>query len=513
MAKKEINPNADKEFVDQIDLASEHYFPKFLKSIKLSPFRHISDLTLNFIHPISVIAGTNRSGKSTVLMALACSHFDFKKRNVHNGLLERHTWSSIMQFTSQDKQKIDWTYYITYKFGKKEETKRGQRKAATKKWNGIGKKETQFTNRQVIFLDLDRISPARNFGRAIFNKSQKAAVTNISAANIPRIEKYLSYVLEENFKLNKLASHLDKDIFKYSNTNEYSSYNAATGEEVLTKIIIDIIEAPDHSLILIDEIEVGLHPKIQRRLIEALYNISRNDSKQFVLTSHSPSILSSLPDKSRIFIEKKINGDFKAIPNISVNAALSKMDSISYPLVDLYCEDKEAKKIIQKAISSIQSEMALTNFTDLINIVVSGSGDKTYHHFKSHQETYPYKKIKTGFACILDGDQKIIKDKNGKLSYPKEDCLHFIYSNDSPEKFLTAEYLNGYPNVTLSYHLNNSNSHCLFDKMIETSICATRDEAFEKCWNYFISTAHGKLYFNELKSFIIKMTKRYSPDL
>ena len=92
MAKKEINPNADKDFVDQIDLANEHNFPKFLKSIKLSPFRHITDLTLNFIHPISVIAGTNRSGKSTVLMALACSHFDFKKRNVHNGLLERHTW-------------------------------------------------------------------------------------------------------------------------------------------------------------------------------------------------------------------------------------------------------------------------------------------------------------------------------------------------------------------------------------------------------------------------------------
>jgi predicted ATP-dependent endonuclease of OLD family len=133
MAKKEINPNADKDFVDQIDLANEHNFPKFLKSIKLSPFRHITDLTLNFIHPISVIAGTNRSGKSTVLMALACSHFDFQKRNVHNGVLQRHTWSSIMQFTSQDKQKIDWTYFITYKYGKKEETKRGQRKASTKK--------------------------------------------------------------------------------------------------------------------------------------------------------------------------------------------------------------------------------------------------------------------------------------------------------------------------------------------------------------------------------------------
>jgi predicted ATPase len=340
-----------------------------------------------------------------------------------------------MQFTNQDKQEIDWTYYITYKLGKKEETKKGQRKAATKKWNGIGKKETQFTNRQVIFLDLDRISPARNFGRAIFNKSQKAGVTNISAVNIPRIEKYLSYVLEENFKLNKLSSHLDKDIFKYSNSNEYSSYNAAPGEEVLTKIIIDTIEVPENSLVLIEEIEIGLHPKIQRRLIQVLYNIARNDNKQFVITSHSPTILSSVPDKARIFIEKTGDGNFKSIPNISVNAALSKMDSISYPLIDLFCEDKEAKRIIQKAISSIQSEKSLTNFADLINIVVSGSGHNTYTIFKSHQETYPNKRIKTGYACILDGDRRIIKDSNGRLSFQSEECLHFIYSDDSPEKF------------------------------------------------------------------------------
>jgi hypothetical protein len=89
MAKKEINPNADKDFVDQLDLANEHNFPKFLKSIKLSPFRHITELTLNFIHPISVIAGTNRSGKSTVLMALACSHFDFKKRTFQGATTRR----------------------------------------------------------------------------------------------------------------------------------------------------------------------------------------------------------------------------------------------------------------------------------------------------------------------------------------------------------------------------------------------------------------------------------------
>ncbi|MFY9164403.1 AAA family ATPase [Aquirufa antheringensis] len=508
-----INPNSDKNFIDNIDLSREHNFPKFLKSITLSPFRHINNLTVNFNHPISVVAGTNRSGKSTILMALACSHFDFKKRNIQNGVLERHTWSSIMQFTGQDKQTKDWTYYITYKIGTKEEVKKGQRSATTKKWNGIGKKETQFKNRQVTFLDLSRVFPARNFGKVLFNKSQKAIITNISNSNFSKIEEYLSFILEEKFTLKKIASHQDKDIFKYSNENEYSSYNAATGEEVLTKIIIDVVEAPNNSLVLIDEIEIGLHPKIQRRLIQLLYFVARNDSKQFILTTHSSTILSSLPDNSRIFIEQKSNGNFNSIPNISVNASLSKMDSISYPLFDLYCEDDIAKKIIEKAIFSIQTENSLTNFNDLINIIVSGSNNKTYLHFISHKETYPYKRIKVGFACILDGDCKKLKNKDGNLLYATDECLHFLYSEECPEKFLVSSYLEFFPNKNLNYHLDHSDPHCLFNKMVELSICISTVDAFEKTWESFLSSSYGYAYFKELKKFILNMSKKYSPDL
>lgn len=513
MSLKEVNPNSDKSNIDSIDVTNEHNFPKFLQAIRLQPFRHIDDLTINFSHPISVISGTNRSGKSTILMSLACSHFDFKKRNIQNGNLERQTWSSLMQFTNHDKQIRDWTYFISYKWGKKIETKRGQRKANTRKWNGIGKKESQFTDRQVLFIDLDRILPARNFSKSIFTKAKKSTSTSISVVNATRIENYLSYILEEKFKLNKLAAHLDKDIFKYSTTNEYSSYNAATGEEVLIKIIIDAVEATPHSLILIDEIEVGLHPKIQRRLIDALYNIARNENKQFIITSHSPSILSSVPDVARIFIEKMPNGSFRSIANISVNACLSKMDSQSYPLADLYCEDDVAKKIIQKAITSIQTDMEVTNFSDLINIIVSGAANLTYSYYCAQKETYPSKRIKTGYACILDGDRKDLKTKAGVLLYPAEECLHFLYSDESPEKFLTKAFLKKNPNATLEYHVSDSNCHSLFSKIIENSGCSTADEVFEMCWTEFIDSIEGETYFGELKKFIINIAKKYSPDL
>lgn len=505
MTRKKINPNKDRDFVNGLDLTKEKIFPKFLKTIELEPFRHIKSLKVNFNHPISVISGTNRSGKSTILMAIACSHFNFIKRNSQNGNLERHTWSSLMQFTSRDIQKEDWTYYITYKLGNKTERKRGQRKKTTKKWNGIGKKESQFDFRDVVFIDLDRISPARNFSKVIYNKSKKSTGAQISASNSALIEEYISYILEEEFTLNRLASYQDKDIFKYKNANEYSSYNAATGEEVLAKIIIDIVEAKKDSLILIDEIEVGLHPKVQRKLIEVLYNISLNDNKQFILTSHSQTILSSLPDTSRVFLEKDYRGNFKCIQNISVNAALSKMDSQSYPLIDLYCEDDIAKKIISKILQNLQTAHNLTNVKDLVNIIVSGSAEKTHNYFIVHKETYDYKKIKTGFACILDGDMR--------TKFPLDDNLHFLYSNKSPEYFLTEEYLKANPNNQLDYHLKNSDNHCLFDKMNELEIGNSKSEAFEICWSVFKDSPDGIIYINELENFIIQMLQKYSPQL
>ncbi|UUV21730.1 AAA family ATPase [Paenimyroides aestuarii] len=505
MVRKKINPNRDRDFVNGLDLTKEKVYPKFLKTIELEPFRHIKSLKVNFNHPISVISGTNRSGKSTILMAIACSHFNFIKRNSQNGNLERHTWGSLMQFTNRDIQTEDWTYHITYKLGDKTERKRGQRKKTTKKWNGIGKKESQFDFRDVVFIDLDRISPARNFSKVIYNKSKKSIGTQISPSNSALIEEYISYILEETFTLNKLATYQDKDIFKYKNVNEYSSYNAATGEEVLAKIIIDIVEAKKDSLILIDEIEVGLHPKVQRKLIEVLYNISQNDNKQFILTSHSQTILSSLPDISRVFLEKDYHGNFKCIQNISVNAALSKMDSQSYPLIDLYCEDDIAKKIISKILQNLQTTHNLTNVKNLVNIIVSGSAEKTHNYFIVHKETYDYKKIKTGFACILDGDMR--------NNYALDDNLHFLYSSKSPEYFLTKEYLNVNPNSTLDYHLKNSDNHCLFDKMNELNIGNTKDEVFELCWSVFKDTPDGIIYINELENFIIQMLQKYSPHL
>lgn len=505
---RKISPNSDKQYVNSINLNNSKVFPKFLKNLTFDKFRHITNLTINFQHPISIISGTNRSGKSTILMALACSHYYFLKRNPHNGILERQTWSSLMRFTSKDIQNNDWTYYITYKLGDKIEQKRGQRKSRTRKWNGIGKKEAQFKFKKVIFLDLDRTLPARYYSNPLFNRTKKQTTTAISSNKAKEIEEYISYILEESFTLTKIASHLDKDIFSYqSNYNHgYSSYNAATGEEVLIKMIIDIAEAENESLILIDEIEVGLHPKIQRRFMDILFYIARHQYKQIIISTHSPTILSCVPNKARIFLNKTPQGQLECLQGISINRALSLMDSTSYPLVNFFCEDDLAKKIIEYAVNSIHQD-GTPDIKKMINIIILGASKDTYNCYLAHKNTFESKYIKSGYACILDGDMR------NEEPY-KNDCdIFFLLQDKDPETTLVSHYESICNNRELNYHIQHSNNHCLFKKMVELNIFTKEEDAIRECIDLYFKSNIGQPDLISLIHFITLKISFFSNQL
>lgn len=141
----------------------------------------------------------------------------------------------------------------------------------------------------------------------------------------------------------------------------------------MSRLLRDIVETPNKSLVLIEEIEVGLHPKIQRRLMDVLMYESHVSQKQFIVTTHSQTILSSVNAESRLFLDSNRQ---KCIKRISTNAALSKMDAIAYPLLNLLVEDGLAKWIISRVINQVNT--TVPGFYHLINVVVCGSADKTY---------------------------------------------------------------------------------------------------------------------------------------
>ena len=115
-----LNPNSARNTVNSYCQAQSienevRLYPQFFTEIKLDVFRHIHGLTMNFIHPISVISGSNRSGKTSFLMAIACSHYNFDRLSISKASWERATWSNLLRFTNHDSQNEDWEYHITYR--------------------------------------------------------------------------------------------------------------------------------------------------------------------------------------------------------------------------------------------------------------------------------------------------------------------------------------------------------------------------------------------------------------
>jgi len=75
--------------------------------------------------------------------------------------------------------------------------------------------------------------------------------------------------------------------------NVYSGFHQGAGETVLAELLQ--VEIQQNSIVLIDEVESSLHPRLQRRLIRDLAELARLLELQIVVTAHSPTVLDELP--------------------------------------------------------------------------------------------------------------------------------------------------------------------------------------------------------------------------
>jgi len=103
------------------------------------------------------------------------------------------------------------------------------------------------------------------------------------------------------------------------NNQELQLSQLSSGERALVLLVADIArrmvianpQMPDPlqsaGIVLIDEIELHLHPKWQRRVIPALQETFPNI--QFIIATHSPQVLSNVPNGSVFEIE-----NFQIVP-------------------------------------------------------------------------------------------------------------------------------------------------------------------------------------------------------
>ncbi|HIC77639.1 MAG TPA: ATP-binding protein, partial [Sulfurovum sp.] len=218
-----------------------------------------------------------------------------------------------------------------------------------------------------------------------------------------------------NFQLNSI---------NLSNGLSYSNFNMGAGEEVIISIISRMAELPEHSIVLIEELELGLHPKAQKVLIEKLFYIVLEKKLQLIFTTHSPFLFDAMPKEARVLL-KKPKDNLEVYYGVSSSLAFSALTGENLKELTLYVEDKVAQLILKKLLNSATKKR--------IDIVDVGSKENVVRMVGAH-----YRNQALGKAIgIADGDltPKELKSWYSKYVLKEGELMEDVYEQNSKAMF------------------------------------------------------------------------------
>lgn len=360
--------------------------------------RGVSNCHIKFQYPITVISGKNGSGKSTILALATCAY-----HNLPNGFKLKSRENSYYTFSdffvqSSDDIKPDgislWYGFLYDKWQKTETNPEGKGLAyqkRTKKKDGRWSNYERRIKRNVIFIGIERIVP---HSEKSTHKTYKSKFTDDAEVGMESsIAADVGFILDKEFKsLNFKRYNEYKLPIVESEVIKYSGFNMGAGENALFELFYVLNRAPEGTMIIIDEIELGLHESAQIRLIERLKEICLQKKHQIICTSHSPVIIKSLPPEGRIHIESS-EDKTEIIPGISADYASGKLRDQNSEELIIFVEDDIGEALVQNSID-VKTRLRTRN-------IPIGSSTAIMRRMSAM-----YKMQKNNCITLLDGDKK-----------------------------------------------------------------------------------------------------------
>ncbi|MEO3715499.1 ATP-binding protein [Roseateles flavus] len=130
----------------------------------------------------------------------------------------------------------------------------------------------------------------------------------------------------------------------------YSEAFAGSGEVAVTSCVVQVLAASQGTLVLLDEPEVSLHPGAQERLLAFLSKMARTKQLQVVFSTHSPHLVTALPNDAIKAFHQLDNGRFVVIPATHPYAAFRRLGAVGGGEVRVLVEDQLAKSVVKQAL-------------------------------------------------------------------------------------------------------------------------------------------------------------------
>ncbi|NKR25156.1 AAA family ATPase [Rhodococcus hoagii] len=299
--------------------------------------RGITEAEVNFNYPVSVLVGGNGSGKTTILNLAALAF---------NGPGDPHLGYKFTDFFSLAYRENPFTgVSVVWQFsGTAIKPLRVDRRS-TQKWMTYARRPT----RAVQFVGVSRIAaPTESPGhKRAFGKSN-VDVLPLDATFID----YLSRIFSRPYSAAETRYKGRYDLPQFSAAESYSGFNMGTGEGAVVAILRALQDVPRGGLVLIEEIELGLHPSAVKSLARVLIEVARSKNLQVICTSHSEWFIDNLPRRARILLQRSSSGVIRGISGVTTRTAVSGISGEHQAELRLVCEDEFARRLLKFSLPS-----------------------------------------------------------------------------------------------------------------------------------------------------------------
>ena len=420
--------------------------------------RGLTPFTLELRYPITAIAGNNGTGKTTLLALAACAfHAPRKGFRLPARKTSYYTFRDFFVQAEGELGPEGVEVWYTIRHDKWRgvapgEARQVRKKAKGGKWNNYDSR----VNRTVVYFGVQRVVPyfERSAHVSYRGRFQPAAIAPDIRTRIAQIAGRIigkTYAEFESFEHGKYALPKVK-----VGAQGYSGFNMGAGESAVFEILTALFAAGPGCLLVIDEIELGLHERAQMRLVEELKLLCEERKCQIICTTHAHAVLAALPPEGRVFVDNPA-GQTMLCPGISADYACGKMGREGAQELDVFVEDEVAAAILRAALDA-----ELRARSRIIEIGSHGSLKRVM--------AARFMAGSTGCLCVMDGDQRatheaaktaIANHCDGKFERKKAEIrdwadtrLAYLPGDGWPEKWLFEQALGLNEDIVLGWKVS-----------------------------------------------------------
>lgn len=415
-----------------------------IKRVEILSFRHLNDLNFDLGKHLTVIAGGNGTGKTSLLGLIA--HM-FKYGSTQKTLLGNRfetRFSNVFRFSSTHDQNKSYKYKLIFNDNTSRDGElrtlneiRGTRYKIDVggRVRGGGK-----IKRPVIYLSLRRLLP-------LADEDEKRIQIGTKDLTTKQKDLYKEFYNRIFTTTDSITPVYTKSYYKsnFAPTSQlFDAHGISAGQDNIGQIILALLSfralkessEVEYSggVLLIDEIDATLYPAAQKNLLKIILEQAKDLDLQIIFTTHSSDILNFLDSRNGSSFKHSTN--FVSLTNSSgavkskqgfseLNSLLADLNhealrSIKPKKINFYFEDSESCLFYKNIISN----------TDL-------GCEKIYKNLTLSCGTYKTL-IQNGFEeffrsiVVLDGDFK--------SSFPFNPSNNVVYlpGNERPENIVRS---------------------------------------------------------------------------